>query len=95
MIPTTEPTKLLRTNSSKTAAIHHRHRPVAQSAAISFQSRDSSPEIVMILGSLPYEDLTVQFGSRSFNPLKKLVTIMNLLADAFCILRKRPSEARS
>jgi len=38
----------------------------------------------MILGSLPYEDLTVQFGSRFFNTLKKLVT-----------MRKRPSEARS
>ena len=55
MIPTTEPTRLLSANNNTTATINHRHRAPTQSIRISFQSRDSSPEIVMILGSLPYE----------------------------------------
>jgi len=55
VIPTTKPTRLLNANNNTTATINHRHRAPTQSTRVSFQSCDSSPEIVMILGSRPWQ----------------------------------------
>ena len=67
MIPTTKPTRLLNANNNTTATIIHRHRAPTQSTRTSVQSRDSSPEFVIILRSL--------LGTRSFDSSERQIRV--------------------
>ena len=90
MIPTTEPTRLLSANNNTTATINHRHRAPTQSPRISFQSRDSSPEIVMIqawgLSVVPPSE--TPSADQTVNPHESLM--IQLLCCAFVAI---PSES--